>query len=569
MNAGVKGSRISVLQGEVHVAQDNQEKILHPGDQTVTRPSLEPIALHEEVAWSRDLDRFGAAKAAVAAPGPDALLDRAPASTVFFVKIAQPARFVEQMERKLTAELAQTPELQNLATHQAAIQGVLAKMRGSTEYLGGEFAILGFNGADGKLYAPVFLTENARPGLVEFLSKGVPQPLASATRGNLLAFSPDQAALNAFVPALDAAPGAFRNSACYNRIADSERYGATVVTCADLKQQAPGMPHYIVAEQRDGARQNETRATFGFDGPRTGIASWLAAPAPMGSLEYVSPDATALGAFVVKSPAAIVDEIMGLQSRTPATEKALAEARAQTGIDLRNDLAAALGGEFAVALDGPAFPVPSWKLVVEVYNPVKFQSTLEKLVAAYNTHITQTGGKALRTGREVVNGRTYYMIGAADPNPLTEVHYGFSEGYLIAGPSRAIVNNALQVKSAGTSIMRSSQFVAMTPRDHYANFSALIYQNLGSTLAPLTSLFGMLGQNFAQGGRAPQLPDLSHIEPSFVAAYGEADRITVASIGSATGFGPNALIHGSLAGLISNLPKGQMGGTRPHPPAFR
>ena len=26
------------------------------------------------------------------------------------------------------------------------------------------------------------------------------------------------------------------------------------------------------------------------------------------------------------------------------------------------DLAASLGGEFAVVLDGPAFPVPSWKL---------------------------------------------------------------------------------------------------------------------------------------------------------------------------------------------------------------
>ena len=45
------------------------------------------------------------------------------------------------------------------------------------------------------------------------------------------------------------------------------------------------------------------------------------------------------------------------QQRSPAAaDKALADARQQTGFDVRSDLAASLGGEFAVALDGPAFP---------------------------------------------------------------------------------------------------------------------------------------------------------------------------------------------------------------------
>src|SRR5208283_5575356 len=39
VNAGVKGSRVSVIQGVVHVAQDNQEKVLHPGDQSVSGSS--------------------------------------------------------------------------------------------------------------------------------------------------------------------------------------------------------------------------------------------------------------------------------------------------------------------------------------------------------------------------------------------------------------------------------------------------------------------------------------------------------------------------------------------------
>jgi hypothetical protein len=267
----------------------------------------------------------------------------------------------------------------------------------------------------------------------------------------------------------------------------------------------------------------------------------------------------------VKSPAAIVDEVLGLQ---PAIGKALAGARQQAGIDIRNDLAAPLGGEFALALDGPAFPVPSWKLVIEVYDPNRFQATLQKLVEAHNRETAKSGGKPLRTSQETVNGRVYYMIAGADPNPLTEFHYTFADGYAIAGPSRALVNNALQVKAAGTSITRSTKFVAMTPRDRYANFSALIYQNLGTTLAPVAGILGALGN--MRPGRQGGMPDLGNLQPSFVAAYGEPDRIIIATTGKSLGIGPEALLHGSLAGIAgSALPLGQLLGTGGRQPAFR
>src|SRR5208283_4423986 len=239
----------------------------------------------------------------------------------------------------------------------------------------------------------------------------------------------------------------------------------------------------------------EARATVGFDGPRTGIAAWLADPSPMGTLDFVSPEATLVTAFVVKNPVAIVDETLALQQRSPAAaDKALADARQQTGFDVRSDLAASLGGEFAVALDGPAFPVPSWKLVAEVYDPDRFEATVQKVVEAYK----------LRTSQEVADGHTWYMIAAAVPNPLTEVHYTFADGYLIAGPTRALVARALQVKAAGTSIARSAKFLSMEPRDGHVNFSAVIYQNLGTTLAPLAGLlsaFGGAGVPSGPGGR--------------------------------------------------------------------
>ena len=93
-------------------------------------------------------------------------------------------------------------------------------------------------------------------------------------------------------------------------------------------------------------------------------------------------------------------------------------------------------------------------------------------------------------GQETVEGRTYYMIAGADPNPITEAHYTFADGYLIAGPTRALIAKALQTKTAGTSITHSANFLAMEPRDHYANYSAVVYENLGRTLAPLVGMFG-------------------------------------------------------------------------------
>src|SRR5262249_41214917 len=116
-----------------------------------------------------------------------------------------------------------------------------------------------------------------------------------------------------------------------------------------------------------------------------GVASWLASPAPLTALDFISPQATVAWAAAVKQPTAIIDEIMAMEGSNPAFTQHLSEVQALLGVDLRNDLAAALGSEVAMAQDGPLLPTPSWKVAVEVYDPVKLQSTIEKLLAAANT----------------------------------------------------------------------------------------------------------------------------------------------------------------------------------------
>jgi hypothetical protein len=257
-----------------------------------------------------------------------------------------------------------------------------------------------------------------------------------------------------------------------------------------------------------------------------------------------------LGAFVFKNPSAIVDEIAGIVNHSPATEQTFSELR-QAGFDPRTDLADTLGGEFSLSLDGPIMPVPSWKLVVETYDPVKLNSTIQKIVAAYNQKAAQTGDQPIKTGQETVDGRTYYMIASAKLGPIAEAHYTFADGYLIAGPSRALISKALQVKDSGTSIARSQQFISLTPHDRYVNFSGVIYQHLGTTLAPIIGLLGSMGPMNGRGQNA--LQGLGDMRPLLLAAYGEPDQISVASTSNLLGAGMTGLVTGNLQGVVQSM----------------
>lgn len=584
VTSGVKGSRVSVVQGEVHVTQESTEKILHPGEQSVSSPNLEPVPVKDDIAWSRNreklvqqLDSLRAGLAQVQLPElrySSRLLDRLPESTVFYGSIPNLAGYLAQAQGVFQQKLAESPELRAWwGGRGASVEPILEKLRAASEYLGDEIAVVGFTSADGQSRMPVFFAEVKKAGFAEWLAQQK-LPLAQVERNGLVAFG-GAAAVEAFAASLDAPRSGFANTPFHVRILESYQHGAGLLVCADLvrmgAKQTLGGARYVIAEARQVNQQFEASGSLGFEGPRSGMAGWLASPAPMGALDYVSPEATIVTAFVAKSPVSILNELVGLQQHSQAaTEKAFADAQLQTGIDIRKDLADAMGGEFSLSLDGAAIPVPSWKLVAEVYDPARMQATLGKFVEAYNRETVKGGGKALRTAQETFEGRTYYMIAGADGSPLTEAHYTFADGYMLAGPSRALLARALQVKASGTSITHSANFVAMLPRDHYNNFSALIYQNLGTTLAPIVNLFGGMipqGRGGAQAnGMEKGLSSLGNMKSTLIAAYGEPDRIRVATSGNLMGMSVNNLMTGNLQGAI---PFSQFMGTRERAPAFK
>ncbi|MGA9623394.1 MAG: FecR domain-containing protein, partial [Bryobacteraceae bacterium] len=205
VSAGVNGSRVSVIQGEVRVSEDNQEKVLHPGEQAVTSTSLEPLSVRDDISWSRNRDRLQKQLDALRTSIdklhlPDLryssrLAGRLPASTAFLVSIPNLAQYLGEV---------QTVFQQNTWWTGAGLKAepMIEKLRAASEYLGDEIIVTAFAGPDGKMLGPVVFAEVKREGFPEFLKRqGL--PIAIETRPGVVAFGPPTGAVAAFAAALD------------------------------------------------------------------------------------------------------------------------------------------------------------------------------------------------------------------------------------------------------------------------------------------------------------------------------------------------------------------------------
>src|SRR5207253_8541069 len=254
--------------------------------------------------------------------------------------------------------------------------------------------------------------------------------------------------------------------------------------------------------------------------------SWLAQPAPMGSLEYISPDANLVAGFVVKNPTALVDDLLGvLDTVSPDLKKHLNQLQTDHGLDVRKDFAEPLGGEYAFAIDGPILPTPSWKLIFEVNDPAHLQQTFEQVVTEVNKQIAKEGKSGLEWDRTESGGRTFYTLRSKDFG--VEVNYVCANGYLIAGPTRALIQQALLYHDSGTTLVRSSRFTAGLPADGNVNFSAVVYQNLAPLMQPFANRIA--NANLPSGPQKAITAMAANMQPTLAYAYAYGDHIEFAA----------------------------------------
>ena len=125
VESGVKGSRVSVIEGQVQVNENGSETVLHPGQQHSTGLSMEPVSLREEFSWSRDADKHIALMREMSAfvkdlhsvPTPNLryssrLLGVVPASTAVYATLPNIGRALGDAQQIFRQRVAQSPVLQ-------------------------------------------------------------------------------------------------------------------------------------------------------------------------------------------------------------------------------------------------------------------------------------------------------------------------------------------------------------------------------------------------------------------------------------------------------------------------
>jgi hypothetical protein len=614
VDSGVKGSRVSVLQGEVRVQEASETKVLHPGEQVSTGAAMAPLPIDEEIAWSRNASEHLALLGEFAAiqkqleqvPGPglrysSRLLDLVPDATVLYVAIPNVGGMLGDAQRIFQERMDQSQVLRDWwssQSHPEKLTQVLDTVREFSKYLGNEVVFTVSKDGVGKYKMPVVMAQVTQSGFRPYLEQQVgqmaggghlavvedPSALPAAVTQNgavallmkdVVAVSPDPSNLRA-VAALIQHPGsgAFAKTAFHQRIAGAYQGGAGWLLSADMEQILPAsvkdkerpaeaksanpiLSHlgvydvqHLLVERKEIGGKTENRAVMTFSQPRHGMAAWLASPAPMGALNFVSPDASFAVSFVVMQPQAALQELFSaLQAVDPNFVAGEAQFESQTGISVLNDLAAPIGGDFAFAIDGPIVPTPSWKFAIEVYDPAHLERTIETLIAKANS---LGAGAGLNLAQAQVGGRTYYTL--QSPKSPVSINYTYVDGYLVAAATQALLTQAISQQAAGTTLAHSAVFQSLIARDGYSNFSAILYQNLGPILGSIA------------GGLSAIAPDQqnaiatlkANAAPSLIYAYGEPERIELASTGSLFGFNLDTLagaggpfqVHGVLQKVL-------------------
>ena len=598
VNSGIKGSRVAVLQGSVHVAHLGVDTLLQAGDQMATNDNMSPAPFEQQVAWSHDSDKYLPLLAQFATlrnrigqiPFPQSryssdLLARVPADTPLYISIPNLGDFLSEANTVFHDQLNQSPALQqwwsagkNRNTEE--MDALVNKVHTMSQYLGNEIVVVGVNETNNCGVA--VLADVQKDGLGDFLKA---QFGSANPNGGLVVL--DEAELNAATGAvkmknggyaliraheavfannipvlkqmdaqLNAGASGFATGDFGKQVAAAYSRGAGIILAANLHQmmnskfnanQAPlnaqkafqnsGISdlQYLIAEHREANGAPENHLNLQFGGTRQGVASWLGAPAPIGSLDFVTPNAAIAIAGLSKDPKDIADDLIAMAAANGKGTEELYEAEAKLQINFRDDLAANLGGDYLIALDGPVLPTPSWKAVIEVNNSEALEQTLEKLTQSINNLMTnQTRQQGAKSAHKIgidstmVGAQRYYSLHDLT-TAMTVAQYTYADGYMILAPSRALLLEAIKTHDSGNSLAQSAAFKALLPKDANENYSAVAYQNLSPVLSPLLAQFS--------GQSADALRQLAaDSKPTAVCAWGKDNRIEAASDSRLFGF---------------------------------
>jgi type IV pilus assembly protein PilA len=558
------------------LAASAQEESPAPAGGSTSSSAAEALA-QQETPWSQELNKYPGLlpefgqlmiklQKAVHFPamrGQSRLMPLLPESTVGYAAFPNYGDSVHQALVVFQQELKESAVLRDWWQHGAPaatgpkLEDALERFSQLSQFLGDEIAVSG--AIKDRDLSLLIMAEVRKPGLQAFISQLEkefagnsppqlrvfdPQQLAIAkdqgstkepivlVRPDFVVVAFDLSTLRRFNAQLDKNGGNFISTPFGQRLEQAYQGGAGILAGVDLQKIISQFPQghkkdqllfqrtgfadlkYLIWEHKDVAGQAASQAELTFTGPRHGVASWLAAPARVGGLDFVSPKAAAVSALVLKSPAQIFEELKDLvDSTNPGAFANLAQAEAGLQISLKGDLLSKLTGEITAEFEGPFAANPSWKVILRVNDPAGLQQSFNQLLAAVH----------FDAQRHEEGGLTYYGFQfPAGPKPM-EINYAFLDGYLLVAPSPAILIEADRIHRTGESLAKSSAFLASLPPGHSAEVSALLYQNVGQWIVPM-----MKQQHPEMVQFLPQLAT-AQLPSNVVCAYAEESALREAS----------------------------------------
>lgn len=397
---------------------------------------------------------------------------------------------------------------------------------------------------------------------------------------DLLVASTDKQVLLAVQQAIDAGGSSFIQSDFYAQLIDFYNQGAEYLSAVDFGSilevqdltdsgsgaSDPGLrglglhnaKYLMVHHASDTGRTNFT-ADLLFNGERSGVMSWLASPSPMGSLNFFSSDTSFVNAIVLRSPEEIFSEIKQLAVLASGESWEDLDIEPSIERELRDNFIASLGGESAVGLDGPALPTISWKLVLEVYDELLLQETIERTFELANQY--SEGNANISVIEDRVGSNNGYLVDIAatlnvNDNPINtqfSFNYAYVNGYLIAAPNNALLERAIIQYHNSVGLLTNGDFQSLLPNGGYLDVSALSYNRLARIVDDLVQNLPS-NISFTDDQRDEIRSIYSDYQgASLITVVGDTDSIRVAHSGQSllsSGL-PSLFNVRSIAGIIT------------------
>jgi type II secretory pathway pseudopilin PulG len=496
--------------------------------------------------------------------GQSRLLPLLPESTAFYAAFPNYGDASHQALTIFHQELQQSPVLRawwqhgDLAANRDKVEGFLENVYQLSQFLGDEIVVAGETAGRQE---PTFLilAEVRKPGLKDLLQQmgknfgGTSKPairvldvqeLATATstvsprqlvilvRPDFVVAALDVAALRRFNARLDGKIREFVSTPFGQRVEREYQGGISSLGAIDLQKILQQVPlgtgknrlvfersgfadmKYLVWNRKTVSGQAESQMELSFTGPRHGVASWLAAPGPLGSLDFVSPKPILVSTVLLNDPAKIFDDGRNLSAvSNPKAFASVDQMEAALKLNFRDDLLRRLGGEITIEVDSLKPPLPAWKAIFQVNDADGLQAILNKLLA-----LTPLRAQPSRQG-----GITYYTIRIPSAQKTVDIGYAFVDGYLVLASSQDGVAEAVRLHRSGESLAQSSQFLASMPPGQGSETSALFYEDPTAVLAlSMGQAFPGLAQSLSQETAEPA--------PAVVRLYGEESAIRETSL---------------------------------------